>query len=77
MRKQKSSMAEMICMHLKNIEAQAKFAFDVIKDSEGKDTEAMLHVKTEFWSSFGFIQGTLEGLFRLLPAAEQERLRKK
>lgn len=77
MRKQKSSMAEMICMHLKNIERQAKFSFEVIGDLEGQDTLEMLHVKTEFWSSFGFIQGTIEGLLHLLPEVEQERLRKK
>lgn len=73
MKKKKSSLEYNVIGHLKNLKAQADFAFDVIKDSEGLDTPEMMMCRTQFWSSYGFIHGALEGLI-ILAAKEIDEL---
>ena len=73
MRKKRKSNLEFNLMgHLKNLKAQADFAFDVIKDTEGVDTPEMLMCKSQLWSSYGFVHGVCEGLIMLIPDFEEK-----
>lgn len=53
--------------HLENLKAQAEFAFDCVHDIENEDTVAMLHCRTQFWASWGFVKGMCEGFILMMP----------